>query len=140
MPAYMNQIGGNVFYVGGHDYSGGGISKEGGQRLFLNAMLHPAYRPACAFEIPPQPEEKECILFDPWDHRDFIFTPGCIPHITLDPGVGTATKDCDRYIALPEGWEIVTMTTPSSPGVHPKLNPAETQNVADYGTAWAQRM
>eukprot|EP01127_Copromyxa_protea_P004143 TRINITY_DN139_c0_g1_i1.p1 TRINITY_DN139_c0_g1~~TRINITY_DN139_c0_g1_i1.p1 ORF type:complete len:3458 (+),score=831.05 TRINITY_DN139_c0_g1_i1:619-10374(+) len=134
MPQYVGKNGGNVFYLGGHSYATSSKTYEGGQRQFLNAMLHPAYRPHCSLDIPPQDEEMECVLFDPYEHASFIFTPGCIPHITLDPGVGSSTKSCDQFIALPPGWEIVEMTTTTT---NSKLDPAETQIIQDYGAAWA---
>lgn len=129
----INKLGGNVFYITGHDYNGA----EGGYRVYMNAVFHPAQSAIrCGFEIPPQPEETTCIDFDPYAHADYVFTPGCIPHITLDPGVGTTVKQCDAYVAMPDGWEVVDMTTTGGT----TRTPTELQNVIDYGSAWLQSM
>jgi hypothetical protein len=49
-----------------------------------------------------------CSTFNPYDYTNFIFTPGCISHITLDIAVGNATgvKDCTNFYAIPDGWTI----------------------------------
>lgn len=38
-------IGGNVFYLGGHNYDGSGIGQINGRRMYLNAIFVPSTRP-----------------------------------------------------------------------------------------------
>ena len=129
--SYYDRFGANIFYLTGHDYTKAGHTTgltygEGGLRSFLNAMLYPSIRPAsCGFNIP---ATDACAVFDPYAHSDQIFTPGCIEHITLDNNVGDSVKDCTSTtsLALPVGWEVVTMT------------PSEMQNVRSYGGSWVE--
>jgi len=54
----------------------------------------------------------QCKTFDPYAHASFIYTPGCVPYITLDPGVGSTTgKDPSNYYAIPDGWTIAPLNT-----------------------------
>jgi len=105
LSAFFGQPGGNIFYLTGHDYMGA----EGGTRAMLNAMLHPSVRPPnCGFTIVPA---FSCIEFNPWAYASYLFEPGCVPTIPLDPGVGTNVKTCapGTFIAVPPGWQVVPM-------------------------------
>jgi len=109
---FFGKTGGNVWYLAGHQYGTGSV--DGGLRMFLNSAFIPSARPqACGLSFKPK---TACVLFDPYSHGQYVYTPGCLPHITLDPGVGTSVKTCSPtdapstvFVALPVGWEVVTM-------------------------------
>ncbi len=45
-----------VFYLGGHNYNGGTLEEYNGRRMYLNAVMTPAVRPAgCDFSFPVDP-------------------------------------------------------------------------------------
>jgi hypothetical protein len=48
----------------------------------------------------------DCKTFSPYSYAQYVYTPGCVPYIPLDIGVGTDTKDCEGFYAIPAGWEI----------------------------------
>lgn len=103
----------------------------------MNAVLHPAQRaPSCGFDIPPQPEEVECVEFDPYaGTAGVVFTPGCIPSITLDYQAGSnpEVKTCDQFIALPDGWQLASMTSTGT-----VTDPSLTTIIGDYGSVWGK--
>ncbi len=46
-------VGSLVFYLAGHEYPGSSLEEINGRRMYLNAVFHPARRPAsCGFDIP----------------------------------------------------------------------------------------
>jgi hypothetical protein len=54
---------------------------------------------------------RECRTFEPYSYAQYVFTPGCIPYIILDPTVGkpVSEKECVAYYTIPDGWEIAPM-------------------------------
>ena len=57
--APQDSIGGNVYYLGGHDYLGATIDWINGRRMYLNATLIPAARPT-AFTLDPGTNKTIC--------------------------------------------------------------------------------
>jgi hypothetical protein len=48
--------GGNVMYLGGHNYNGSDLGNMNGKRMYLNAAMMPSGRPSsCGFDVPVMP-------------------------------------------------------------------------------------
>lgn len=119
--AHPDSVGGNIFYSGGHNYSGSGIGDVNGRRMYLNSIFVPARRLIGTGILAPQMNvcENDTIFLDfsaPSTGYDFVWTgPNGFSSTEEKPFIPNAqTIHSGQYratITTREGCQYIYSTT-----------------------------
>ncbi|MCX8071103.1 MAG: hypothetical protein N3C12_01445 [Candidatus Binatia bacterium] len=139
-----SEAGSLVFYLAGHDYSGSSIESINGRRMYLNAVFHPARRPAsCGFDFPsPTPTSPTATPASPTPTFAETLTPipvaSQVTPLTATPSVSataTSVPATPTFTAPPPSF--TGTATPTATSVPPTrtftFTPTSTPNPCGNG-------